>query len=186
MAAVFAMQGIGQLTAAFIMLFVTLGFKQSLLTASSYAKCTGVCAIAVDKMWRTLIGFGAVPGCIALYFVSLSRPWHSQSFCDPSRLTVLFSVLLSPKLLVTPSTLPAMLRRPPSMSRLIDPVPSVKVRPTRSHVSKLANKPKPKSLSPKPALGISCAIILSSRTFSSSSGLPVRGSCLMLHTTVSV
>jgi MFS transporter, PHS family, inorganic phosphate transporter len=68
MGAVFAMQGIGQLTAAFIMLFVTLGFKQSLKTATSYATCTGVCGIAVDKMWRTLIGFGAVPGCIALYF----------------------------------------------------------------------------------------------------------------------
>ncbi|KAH8879195.1 phosphate/H+ symporter [Thozetella sp. PMI_491] len=68
MGAVFAMQGLGQLTAAFIMLFVTLGFKESLLTSSKPANCTGVCAIAVDKMWRTLIGFGAVPGCIALYY----------------------------------------------------------------------------------------------------------------------
>ncbi|OAA55340.1 phosphate/H+ symporter [Niveomyces insectorum RCEF 264] len=68
MGAVFAMQGFGQLTAAFVMLFVTLGFKQSLLTSASAATCTGGCAVAVDKMWRTLIGFGAVPGCIALYY----------------------------------------------------------------------------------------------------------------------
>ncbi|EOO03909.1 putative inorganic phosphate transporter pho84 protein [Phaeoacremonium minimum UCRPA7] len=68
MGSVFAMQGLGQLCAAFVMLFVTLGFKGSLETSTKLANCTGVCAIAVDKMWRTLIGFGAVPGCIALYY----------------------------------------------------------------------------------------------------------------------
>jgi len=68
MGAVFAMQGIGQLCAAFVMLFLTLGFKESLMMSTKPANCTGDCALAVDKMWRTLIGFGAVPGCIALYF----------------------------------------------------------------------------------------------------------------------
>lgn len=67
MSAVFAMQGLGQLTAALIMLFVTLGFKGSLSSAASIKECSGVCQLAVDKMWRTLIGFGAVPACIALY-----------------------------------------------------------------------------------------------------------------------
>jgi PHS family inorganic phosphate transporter-like MFS transporter len=38
------------------MLIVTAGFKESLLTATSYANCFGVCALAVDKMWRVLIG----------------------------------------------------------------------------------------------------------------------------------
>ena len=56
MAAVFSMQGFGQLTGALVMLFVTLGFKHSLLTATKYATCTGVCGLAVDKMWRTLVG----------------------------------------------------------------------------------------------------------------------------------
>ncbi|CAK7268864.1 acid phosphatase pho5 [Sporothrix epigloea] len=68
MGSVFAMQGLGQLTGALVMLFVTLGFKESLMTSTKPADCTGVCALAVDKMWRTLIGFGAVPGCIALYY----------------------------------------------------------------------------------------------------------------------
>lgn len=56
MGAVFSMQGFGQLSGALVMLFVTLGFKESLLTAKTYATCSGVCALAVDKMWRTLIG----------------------------------------------------------------------------------------------------------------------------------
>ncbi|KKO97661.1 phosphate:H+ symporter [Trichoderma harzianum] len=68
MSAVFAMQGLGQFTAALIMLFVTLGFKGSLSSAATTATCTGVCQLAVDKMWRPLIGFGAVPACIALYY----------------------------------------------------------------------------------------------------------------------
>ncbi|KAK7748574.1 acid phosphatase pho5 [Cytospora paraplurivora] len=68
MGSVFAMQGLGQLGAAFVMLFVTLGFKESLETSSKPANCVDGCAVAVDKMWRTLIGFGAVPGCIALYY----------------------------------------------------------------------------------------------------------------------
>jgi PHS family inorganic phosphate transporter-like MFS transporter len=50
------MKGLGQFTGALVMLIVTAGFKESLLTASSYAKCSGVCHLAVDKMWRVLIG----------------------------------------------------------------------------------------------------------------------------------
>ncbi|KAA6411632.1 MAG: phosphate:H+ symporter [Lasallia pustulata] len=68
MGSVFAMQGIGQFTAALIALIVTTGFKESLMTAPTPARCGGVCGLAVDKMWRVIIGFGAVPGCIALYY----------------------------------------------------------------------------------------------------------------------
>ncbi len=68
MGSVFAMQGIGQFTAAIIALIVTTGFKESLLTADKVSHCSGVCGLAVDKMWRVVIGFGAVPGCIALYY----------------------------------------------------------------------------------------------------------------------
>ncbi|KAF9888915.1 phosphate transporter [Aspergillus nanangensis] len=68
MAAVFAMQGFGQFGAAMMGLIVTAGFKGSLESAASVAKCSGVCQLAVDKMWRVVIGFGAVPACIALYY----------------------------------------------------------------------------------------------------------------------
>lgn len=68
MGAVFAMQGFGQFAAAVVALIVTSGFRKSLETASSVDHCSGVCQLAVDKMWRVVIGFGAVPACIALYY----------------------------------------------------------------------------------------------------------------------
>lgn len=68
MGAVFAMQGIGQFTAAIIALICASGFKESLRTAKKVSNCSGVCQLAVDKSWRIIIGFGAVPGCVALYY----------------------------------------------------------------------------------------------------------------------
>ncbi|KAJ5931014.1 hypothetical protein N7466_006507 [Penicillium verhagenii] len=68
MGAVFAMQGIGQFAAAIMALIVTSGFKESLESAKDVAHCTGDCQLAVDKMWRTIIGIGAVPACAGLYF----------------------------------------------------------------------------------------------------------------------
>ena len=62
------MQGIGQFSAGIIALIVTAGFKDALSSASSAATCVGLCQEAVDKMWRVIIGFGAVPGCVALYY----------------------------------------------------------------------------------------------------------------------
>lgn len=50
------------------MLCVTAGFKQSLSESPDTKHCSGDCAIAVDKMWRVVIGFGAVPATIALYY----------------------------------------------------------------------------------------------------------------------
>ncbi|KAJ4290864.1 acid phosphatase pho5 [Kalmusia sp. IMI 367209] len=68
MGSVFAMQGIGQFAAAMVSLIVTEAYKSSLEQAKTVDKCTGSCGLAVDKMWRVVIGFGAVPGCIALYY----------------------------------------------------------------------------------------------------------------------
>ena len=68
MGSVFAMQGVGQFAAAIVTLIVTQGFRESLITAKAVDKCDGVCGLAVDKMWRVIIGFGAVPACIALYY----------------------------------------------------------------------------------------------------------------------
>jgi len=56
MGAVFSMQGFGQLGGALVMLIATAGYKNSLLPAATYAKCTGDCGVAVDKMWRILVG----------------------------------------------------------------------------------------------------------------------------------
>lgn len=68
MSAVFAMQGIGQFVAGLMALIVTAGFRGSLESAKTVGDCDGVCGIAVDRMWRIIIGFGALPGCIALYY----------------------------------------------------------------------------------------------------------------------
>jgi PHS family inorganic phosphate transporter-like MFS transporter len=86
MGAVFAMQGFGQLDGALVMLSATAGFKESLLPAATLADCKNDCTVAVDKMWRILVGmesfyisnlaklilcqlgFGAVPACLSLYY----------------------------------------------------------------------------------------------------------------------
>lgn len=68
MGSVFAMQGIGQLVAAILACIVTAGFKSSLITSPTVGKCNHECLVSVDRMWRIIVGFGALPGCVALYY----------------------------------------------------------------------------------------------------------------------
>jgi PHS family inorganic phosphate transporter-like MFS transporter len=68
MGAVFAMQGLGQFVFALMSLIVTAGFRSSLESATSAADCTGDCRLAVDRMWRTIVGIGAVPAVFAMYY----------------------------------------------------------------------------------------------------------------------
>jgi PHS family inorganic phosphate transporter-like MFS transporter len=63
MTAVFSAQGWGQFTAALIGLIITAAYKDAILAEKSVTQLN-----SVDFMWRLLIGLGAVPGCIALYF----------------------------------------------------------------------------------------------------------------------
>lgn len=92
MGSVFAMQGIGQFAAGIIVLIVTAGFQGSLSlgtgasTGAAYTNCSTipVCREAADKMWRVVIGFGAVPGCIALYY-RLTIPETPRYTFDVSR-----------------------------------------------------------------------------------------------------
>ncbi|KAI5818708.1 MFS transporter [Pyronema omphalodes] len=67
MGAVFAMQGVGQFGAAIFTLIVTELF-QSQTKDIPINQCDGSCKIAVDRMWRIIIGFGAIPACFALYY----------------------------------------------------------------------------------------------------------------------
>lgn len=66
MAAVFANQGWGQLTAAVVTLLCTIGFKDSIRSGGTI--CDARCQVALDKSWRIIYGFGAVPAVCALYF----------------------------------------------------------------------------------------------------------------------
>ncbi|KAK3390281.1 phosphate/H+ symporter [Podospora didyma] len=68
MAAVFSMQGVGQLAAAIVALCVTAGFKDSFITAVDVGDCGYACQVAADRSWRIIVGVGALPACIALYY----------------------------------------------------------------------------------------------------------------------
>ncbi|KAF2823301.1 phosphate permease [Ophiobolus disseminans] len=67
-AAVFAMQGLGQLAASLVTLIVVVAYKDHLNPVASVAECSGQCALTADKMWRIIIAFGGIPGWFALYY----------------------------------------------------------------------------------------------------------------------
>mmetsp|Transcript_7564 Transcript_7564/g.7500 ORF Transcript_7564/g.7500 Transcript_7564/m.7500 type:complete len:567 (+) Transcript_7564:13-1713(+) len=73
MGAVFSNQGIGQILAGIVAIVCVAGYKDQLIGATidsttSLADCDGACQKACDQMWRIVIGFGCVPGVIALYY----------------------------------------------------------------------------------------------------------------------
>lgn len=68
MAAVFSMQGIGQLFAAVVALIVTNSFGDIFRAAPGVGHCDPTCQIAADRCWRIIIGVGAVPAVFALYY----------------------------------------------------------------------------------------------------------------------
>ncbi|KAI2851263.1 hypothetical protein CBS147320_4475 [Aspergillus niger] len=43
-------------------------YPLSSIITSEFQRLPGVCQLAVDKMWRVVSGFGAVPACLALYY----------------------------------------------------------------------------------------------------------------------
>lgn len=68
MAAVFSMQGLGQLFAAIIALINTVAFKKSYIDISTEGACNLSCREAADRSWRIIVGVGAIPACLALYY----------------------------------------------------------------------------------------------------------------------
>ncbi|CAK7896902.1 inorganic phosphate transporter Pho84p [[Candida] anglica] len=68
MGAVFSNQGLGQLFAGIVAIVLVAAYKDDLIVANTAAQCTGSCIKACDQMWRILVGFGCVPGCVALYY----------------------------------------------------------------------------------------------------------------------
>ncbi|CCC68106.1 hypothetical protein NCAS_0B00220 [Naumovozyma castellii] len=68
MGAVFANQAWGQILGGIIALVLVAAYKSSLIDANTGAECGYECMKACDQMWRILIGLGAVPGVIGLYF----------------------------------------------------------------------------------------------------------------------
>lgn len=68
MAAVFSNQGLGQVFAGIVAMICVAGYKDDLIIANKGSECVGKCRKAADQMWRIIVGFGCVPGCIALYY----------------------------------------------------------------------------------------------------------------------
>ena len=68
MAAVFSNQGLGQVFAGIVAMICVAGYKDDLIIAEKGSECVGRCRRAADQMWRIIIGFGCVPGVIALYY----------------------------------------------------------------------------------------------------------------------
>jgi PHS family inorganic phosphate transporter-like MFS transporter len=68
MAAVFSMQGFGQLAATVVALVTTIAFRKSFSSAMTISDCTGECQFAADRSWRIIIGFGCLPAIFALYY----------------------------------------------------------------------------------------------------------------------
>lgn len=62
------MQGLGQLAASLVTLFVVIAYKDDLSPILTVGECVGKCAMTVDKMWRIIIAFGGIPGWFALYY----------------------------------------------------------------------------------------------------------------------
>lgn len=68
MGAVFAMQGMGQFFASLVSLLAVIAFKSQLEPYTGLYACVDNCAVATDRIWRIIIGFGGIPACFALYF----------------------------------------------------------------------------------------------------------------------
>ncbi|KAL4724811.1 hypothetical protein ACLX1H_008257 [Fusarium chlamydosporum] len=67
-AAVFSMQGLGQLAAAIVALITTVAFKDAFVGAIDESQCGFECRLAADRAWRIIVGVGAIPACAALYY----------------------------------------------------------------------------------------------------------------------
>ncbi|KAH7324634.1 major facilitator superfamily domain-containing protein [Stachybotrys elegans] len=67
-AAVFSMQGMGQLLAAIVALITAVCFKESYVNVANESMCDAQCRAAADRSWRIIVGMGALPACFALYY----------------------------------------------------------------------------------------------------------------------
>ncbi|GAO18947.1 hypothetical protein UVI_02059280 [Ustilaginoidea virens] len=68
MSAVFSMQGLGHLMSGVVALITTVAFKSSFIRVPNEASCDADCRIAADRAWRIIVGVGAIPACLAMYY----------------------------------------------------------------------------------------------------------------------
>ncbi len=68
LATVFYMQPLGYLTASLVTLVVTLAYRNSIPSDLSTTTCDDSCRRGLDRCWRIIIAFGAIPALAAIYF----------------------------------------------------------------------------------------------------------------------
>ncbi|KAE8141826.1 major facilitator superfamily domain-containing protein [Aspergillus pseudotamarii] len=68
LAAVFLCQSLGSAAAAVVALIAVAGFRHSLPNDPEIRECTGSCIRNLDIIWRLIVGLGAVPAFIAIWF----------------------------------------------------------------------------------------------------------------------
>ncbi|KAE8421038.1 major facilitator superfamily domain-containing protein [Aspergillus pseudocaelatus] len=68
LAAVFLCQSLGSAAAAVVALIAVAGFRHSLPNDPEIRECTGSCVRNLDIIWRLIVGLGAVPAFIAIWF----------------------------------------------------------------------------------------------------------------------
>ncbi|PYH98178.1 inorganic phosphate transporter [Aspergillus ellipticus CBS 707.79] len=68
LATVFFCQSLGEAAAALVALIAVAGFRHSLPDNPNKPECTGSCIRDLDIIWRLIVGLGAVPAFIALWF----------------------------------------------------------------------------------------------------------------------
>ncbi|TQV92804.1 phosphate:H+ symporter [Cordyceps javanica] len=67
-AAVFSMQGLGQLMAAVVGLITAVIFQDAYDGIGPSGPCDAACRMAADRSWRIIVGVGAIPACLAMYY----------------------------------------------------------------------------------------------------------------------
>jgi PHS family inorganic phosphate transporter-like MFS transporter len=72
---VFFMQPVGALIANIVAVITITSFKSSLPLTVGTTNCEGACAASVDKMWRWIVGIGAIPPAFAIFL----RWWIPES-----------------------------------------------------------------------------------------------------------
>ncbi|OJJ50120.1 hypothetical protein ASPZODRAFT_89971 [Penicilliopsis zonata CBS 506.65] len=68
LAAVFFCQSLGQLAGCLVALVAVTGFRHKLPNDPSSEACEADCIRTVDSIWRLIVGLGAVPAFIAMWF----------------------------------------------------------------------------------------------------------------------
>lgn len=62
------MQGLGQLMAAVVALITTVAFQEAYDGIGPDGQCDDACRVAADRSWRIIVGVGAIPACLAMYY----------------------------------------------------------------------------------------------------------------------